>query len=167
MDLSGIRLRGVRACSGLQGCWPPARTIRPDLAQARASADATRKRRGGGFVRDSLTWCPSLLGPAGLLAPGPDHPARLSASPRERGRHEEEVRRDGRMRPLLLSFCSAGTDHSTFSVGILLAQVTARTGILVLIQTFCSLKSFAVTTSQASPMVCTGMRRPFGVELNS
>ena len=51
-------------------------------------------------------------------------------------------------------------------MGIVFEQVTARTGTLVLIQIFCSLKNLAVTTSHASPMVATGVRIPFGVELN-
>jgi len=52
-------------------------------------------------------------------------------------------------------------------MGIVLLVRTTRTASLVLIQRSCSLVRRAGIISQASPIVSTGRRRPFGVRLNS
>jgi hypothetical protein len=63
--------------------------------------------------------------------------------------------------------CSLKLDYSALSVGILFSTGMMSKGVLDLIQIFCSLKNLAGITSQASPIVSTGMRMPLGVVLNS
>ncbi len=58
-------------------------------------------------------------------------------------------------------------NYSSLSVGILFSTGMMSNGVLDLTHTFCSLKNLAEITSQASPIVSTGMRMPLGVVLNS
>ena len=66
---------------------------------------------------------------------------------------------------LWVIFCARGGNYSLLSVGIVLGVATARMGVLVFTQTFSSFMNLVPTTSQASPMVLTGKRRPLGVAL--